>query len=106
VEITSGYEFFQLLSGGDPLAQSILDDFTVDLAACAVSVSNLLSPQAILIGGGLIDTAGIWWERFASAYNDYGNAHCRNTVLLRAATGNDAALLGAACIAFERLKGA
>jgi len=105
MEITSGYEFFQLVSGSDPLAQSILDDFTVDLATCAVSVSNLLSPQAILIGGGLIDTADIWWERFASAYNEYGNAHCRNTVLLKAATGNDAALLGAACIAFERLRG-
>jgi len=105
-EITSGYEFFELLSGGDPLAQSILNDFTVDLVACAVSVSNLLSPQAILIGGGLIDTADIWWERFASAYNEYGNTHCRNTVLLKAATGNDAALLGAACIAFERLRGA
>jgi len=103
-EITSGYEFFQLLNDSDPLAQSILDAFIVDLAACAVSVSNLLSPQAILVGGGLIDTADIWWERFASAYNEYGNAHCRNTVLLRAATGNDAALLGAACIAFERLR--
>jgi len=103
-EITSGYEFFQLLGDSDPIAQSIMDDFTVDLATCAVSVSNLLSPQAILVGGGLIDTADIWWERFTSAYSEYGNDHCRKTVLLKAATGNNAALLGAACIAFERLR--
>jgi len=66
-------------------------------------LSNLLSPQAILIGGGLIDTADMWWERFISAYYESGNSHCRNTVILRAATGNNAALLGAARIAFERL---
>ena len=102
-EITSGHEFFQLLRGLDPVAQSIMDEFTVDLAVCAVSLSNLLSPQVILIGGGLIDTADMWWERFISAYYESGNAHCRNTVILRAATGNNAALLGAARIAFERL---
>jgi len=101
--LSSGYAFFQRLQDDDKAAEEIMDAFVADLALCAVSLSNLLSPQGILFGGGLIDTADRWWSRFESAYGELGNKHCRSTVLLRAATGNNAALLGAAWLAFTRL---
>jgi len=102
--ISSGYELFQLFRSKDIVAQNIVKNFTTDLAICAVSISNLLSPKAILIGGGLADTADDWWADFEREYEKRGNKHCKNTKLLRASTGNNAALLGAAWIAFERLR--
>jgi len=73
------------------------------LAICAITISNLLSPHAILFGGGLVDTSDRWWERFENAYFESGSSHCRNAALLRAATRNNASLLGAAWMAFELL---
>jgi len=103
-EISSGYEFFELLDKGDIIAKKVMDKFIQDLAVCTVTISNLLSPHAILLGGGLTDTADRWWDRFETAYLENGSNHCRNITLLRAATGNNAALLGAAWMAMRLLR--
>ncbi|MCL2425238.1 MAG: ROK family protein [Oscillospiraceae bacterium] len=101
--ISSGYEFFELLDDGDDSAQSILDIFIYNLAICAISIANLISPNAILFGGGLIDTADRWWNRFEETYIENGSSHCRNVSILRAKAGNNAALLGAAWMTLNSL---
>ena len=101
-DISSGYDFFRLLDSGDTTALNVMEEFISNLAVYAVSIANILSPHAILLGGGLMDTADRWWARFVNAYLANGNSHCVNVALLRAATGNNAALLGAARMAFDR----
>ena len=99
--ISSGYEFFELVDNNDEVAKGILDAFIQDLAICSVSIANNISPNAILLGGGLVDTADRWWGRFIDAYKNNGSAHCRGVAVLRAETGNNAALIGAAWIAYN-----
>jgi len=99
--ISSGYEFIELLDSEDTIAKIVMETFIQDLAVCTVSVANLISPDAILFGGGVMDTANRWWKRFEEVYLSTGSTHCRSVKLLRAETGNNAALLGAAWIALD-----
>jgi len=97
--IASGYEFFERVKAGDQAAGEVLDQFVRDLAVCAVSCVNAYDPQALLFGGGLLDTSDIWWDGFVREYEICGSDHARKKKLLRAGKGNDAALLGAAWLA-------
>ena len=102
--LSSGYEFFGRVQHNDGIALEVLKEFQLDLASCAVSCANLLDPEVILIGGGLADTADYWWDGFTAYYREIGNQHTQNQKLILAARGNDAALLGAARIAFDLYK--
>jgi glucokinase len=103
VKLSSGYDFFKLYDERDNLAEEILSDFTRDLAILSVSLSNLLAPSVILFGGGLMDTSDRWWDDFLSNVKRFGNRSVEETVLIRAKTGNDAALLGIARLAFKEI---
>lgn len=102
--LSSGYEFFGRVQHNDGIALEVLKEFQLDLASCAVSCANLLDPEVILIGGGLADTADYWWDGFTAYCREIGNQHTQNQKLILAARGNDAALLGAARIAFDLYK--
>lgn len=101
--LMSGYEFFDRYTEGDAVAKQVLERFVDDLAVCTISVANLMAPAAILYGGGLMDTAEHWWERFLAACQAQRNPHVAATRLIRAEKGNDAALLGAAWLALQKL---
>jgi glucokinase len=101
--ISSGYEFFKLIDRNDLCAKKVLEGFIQDLAVCAVTCANLYDPEALLFGGGIIDTYSYWWDSFLDKYNYYGNIHTRKVQLIRAVKGNDAAVLGAASIAFKTI---
>lgn len=99
--IASGQEFFKRYTEGDGRAAEILFRFSRDLADFAISLANLMDPEAILVGGGLADTADHWWEEFLTYYRERGSQYVQNIQLLRAQRGNDAALLGAAWLALR-----
>jgi glucokinase len=102
-KLSSGYEFFELFDDGNVIAGGVLSDFVKDLAVCAVSITNILAPEAILFGGGLMDTSERWWGDFLEGYRREKGTNISGVALLRAKMGNDAALLGAAWSAFNRL---
>ncbi|MDO4343558.1 MAG: ROK family protein [Eubacteriales bacterium] len=103
-KISSGYDFFKRQSQGDSLAGEILKEFTEDLAVCLVNLANAFDPDALLIGGGLIDTREIWWDEMKQTYISLGNLYVKHIPLLAAAYGNDAALAGAAKFALDGLR--
>lgn len=100
--LASGYEFFARLDEGDARARQILNAFIHDLCCCTASVLNLLSPDAVLFGGGLMDTAHRWWPCFCEEYERQISPFFAGTPLLRSRGGNDAALQGAAWIALRK----
>lgn len=58
---------------------------------------NLLDPHAIIVGGGLGLAGGIFWERFiASTCRHIWADSSRNTPIVRATTGTDSGMIGAA----------
>lgn len=98
-----GYDFFEILKKGDEDAKSVLDLFVENLAVCCVNITNILAPEAILLGGGLSEVSECWWEQFQQSYYAKINPNIIKTDLLLALKGNDAALFGAARIAFKAL---
>lgn len=102
--ISSGYEFFEKLKNGDCLAEEVLESFAEDLANLLISYANLFDPQVILIGGGIADTQEYWWNKMLEYYHQNGSDFIQSIPIVPAALKNDAALLGAAKIAMDKVK--
>ncbi|MGL6074191.1 MAG: ROK family protein [Fimbriiglobus sp.] len=91
-------EFYQK---GDPVAVQIVDDAARAIGAGVASVVNLMSPQVVVIGGGVMEALGnsfherIW--DFAQRYILPGAAE--NMKYLRAALGDDSGITGCAAYA-------
>jgi len=94
-------EFYET---GDPIAVGIIDDAARALGAAIGSVINLLSPEVVVIGGGVTGALGdsfterIW--DIAQRYALPGAA--TNVKCVTAALGDDSGIVGAA--AFARSK--
>ena len=103
--ISSGYEFFQCVEQADPDARAVLDQFTHDLAVLLATCGNLVEPGAFLIGGGLVDTADVWWDQLMREYRREAAEFVREIPIIRSQLGNDAALYGCVKIARDKLRG-
>ena len=97
---------FSAASEGDELALQVFQRMGIYLGIAMANLINIFNPEMIVIGGGV--SAG--WEMFAQ--------HARAEVtkrafpvpaqrcqIVRAACGDDAGLIGAAWLAFDREKG-
>lgn len=102
--ISSGYEFFALVEKEDPDARKILEAFKNDLATCLISIQNIFEADAVLLGGGLIETRQYWWQEVLELVEEKRNKNLAPMVLLAALNGNRAAVLGAAKLALEMLE--
>lgn len=97
----SGLDVLNAADAGDPAAKAVVDQFVFRLAVAAGNISNGLDPQAIVIGGGVVDAHGLWWPAFHSALGLAGiQADVRPASL-----GNRAGMLGAAKLALDGLSG-
>lgn len=86
---------------GETRAQQVVSEWIRCLAALLYSLQNGFDPQRIVIGGGIVDSARLWWPKLEQALCDYPIAI--RPVPARA--GNYAALIGAARLLFEENKG-
>src|SRR5699024_2217582 len=57
----------------DKISKDIIDKFCEDLAIYIVSLKNILDPQGIIIGGGVINSKDYWWEKMLEYYRQYSN---------------------------------
>ncbi|WP_135557006.1 ROK family protein [Paenibacillus cymbidii] len=101
--LVSGKQFFDRLHAGDPVAAQVLDKFVGDLAIGLTSLCNVYDPEAFIIGGGLIETSGLWWDALRENIRRYANRAVNEPVLLKAAFQNRAGLLGAAKLGMDYL---
>ncbi|CCX41534.1 putative uncharacterized protein [Clostridium sp. CAG:1024] len=102
--LSSGYQFFDRYRAGDPIALNVMNDFIDGLKLLMINISNLCAPEAILIGGGIADTRDVWGKTLAERYRNEVCAYMKNTRIVYASAGNDAAVFGAAKFAFELLE--
>lgn len=101
--LCNGHQFFERVDAGDPVAQQILDRFAADTGTALVSMVRVYDPEVIFIGGGLIETADLWWDKMEAQFRKECYDSQRDTPIVKSVLGNDAALLGAAKIAFNML---
>lgn len=94
---TSGQDVLSAAAAGDPDAQAVVKSAGEALHASVALLVNVLDPEAVIVGGGLGLSQGPYWTEFleATRRHIWSDVH-RDLPILRAETGLDAGLIGAA----------
>ena len=87
---------------GDPDAAHVVRSGGEALGSTAGLLVNVLDPEAVVVGGGLGLSGGLYWDSFvASTRRHIWSEAYRSLPIVRAATGPDAGLIGAAAAAWK-----
>ncbi|TJX65159.1 ROK family protein [Soehngenia saccharolytica] len=90
----SGEEIFSKYYD-DVNAKEVIDKFAMDLGYFLVSLKNILDPEAVVIGGGVILSKDIWWSNMINHYHSLVNDD-PGIQILPAKYLNDSGIVGAA----------
>jgi len=99
---TTGHEVLEAAAKGELEALRVLFTAGEALEATVGLIVNVLDPEAVVIGGGLGLSEGPYWDAFIAATRRHiwSEVH-RDLPILRAQTGVNAGLIGAAAAAWE-----
>ncbi|MFB5677928.1 ROK family protein [Paenibacillus terreus] len=94
----SGLELLAAAHQGDPVALKETKAFLQELAVVIVNIYSTLDPDAVILGGGVADSSGLWWQWLEEELNG-----CDPGMKIRKASlGNRAGFMGAAKLAFDK----
>lgn len=99
----SGQEVLAAARAGNASALSVVRLAGEALGATIAWLVNVLDPEVVVIGGGLGLSEGPFWDNLEAAARKHiwSDLH-RDLPILRAATGADAGLIGAAAAAWKK----
>jgi len=101
-QLSSGQAVTAAAKSGDPIAQEIVLSAGAALGNSVGFLINLLDPQAVVVGGGLGLTDGLYWDSFVTSTRKHiWSDVSRNLPIIHAALGADAGLIGAATIIWK-----
>ncbi len=100
----SGQEVLAAAQAGNVGALSVVRSAAEALGATIAWLVNVLDPETVVIGGGLGLSEGPYWENLVASTRKhiYSDLH-RQLPIVRATTGPDAGLIGAAATAWKKL---
>lgn len=81
----------------DEYSKKTVDKFVDDLASFLVTCKNFFDPSIIIIGGGVINSAEIWWEDMLNKYKSKINEF-DDMPIAKAQYLNSAGIIGAASL--------
>jgi glucokinase len=86
-------------------AKRIVESASESLGSQVGLLINTLDPEAVVVGGGLGLSQGLYWDHFivSTRRHIWSNLH-RDLPILRAATGTDAVWIGAAARAAQHVQ--
>ncbi|MDZ7734014.1 MAG: ROK family protein [Acidimicrobiia bacterium] len=92
---------------GDPDAVAVLQEFAYWVALGLANLVNLLDPEVVVVGGGLVAVADLFLPEVRRAFDELVfAAEQRPALRIEAArVGEEAGALGAALLAAERQRG-
>jgi len=93
LKIKNAKQLFELYKHGDEIARKVIDDFVELLSISIMSIRNILDPEVFIIGGGIIESKELWWDKFKALMGD-------NVNIVSAGLGNKATMFGAAKLPF------
>lgn len=96
----SGQAIFDLVDSDDD-ARKVLDNYQKNLGFLLTSLRNIFDPEVIVIGGGVIHAKDVFWDGMISRFQEYCNKP-GDVEIIPAQFLNNAGVIGAAKIAFER----
>ncbi|HXG47512.1 MAG TPA: ROK family protein [Methylomirabilota bacterium] len=99
----TGHEVLAAAAAGDTEASFVTRSAAEALGSAVGLLVNVLDPEAVVVGGGLGLSEGPFWDEFIAATRRHiwSDVH-RDLPILRAGTGTDAGLIGAAAAAWAR----
>jgi glucokinase len=104
-DVTSAQEVLAAATAGDAQATEIIRSAAEALGSQIGLLVNVLDPEAVVIGGGLGLSEGLYHEQFAASTRRHIWSHVnRDIPILRAALGADAGWMGAAAKAWQELR--
>lgn len=93
----SAHDLIKGAEAGEEEALRVLKGFVSDLAVVIVNIGITLDPDAVIVGGGLIDSSDVWWPLLERQMGQWD----ATLEIRRAALGNRAGYLGAANLALD-----
>lgn len=102
----AGQAVLAAATAGDAEAAGVVRSAGEALGSSVGLLVNVLDPEAVVVGGGLGMSDGPFWENFLAAtrHHIWSELH-RDLPIVRAATGPDAGLIGAATTAWKKTSG-
>ncbi len=96
----SGRTAFDAMRAGDPVGQAVVDQYVKYLASGLTNMVNIFQPEVLCIGGGISHEGDTLLKPvMAHIERDrYSKYSKHQTRLCAAALGNDAGIIGAACL--------
>lgn len=91
---------FAAMKQGDAPAQEVVDEYISYLACGIVNMINIFQPEILSIGGGVCNEKDYLLKPLMEkvAHEQYTRANDKKTRVVIATLGNDAGILGAACL--------
>jgi glucokinase len=87
----------------DPLAREVVEQFASDLGLGLSNLLHIFNPEIVILGGGVSQSLHLFFPLLKAAVRRHAMAHIKDRIpLVASILGDDAALLGAAHLAFQR----
>lgn len=96
--VSTALELAEAARAGDVLARQAFELAGRALGSALGGMANVLSPEVIVIGGGLAGAGRLWWQPLRDAFDLELIPAIRGLELRPAELGQDAALIGAASL--------
>ncbi|MDN5791679.1 MAG: ROK family protein [Brevibacterium aurantiacum] len=96
--VSTTRELAELADSGEAPAQRAFEQAGRALGSALGGVANVLSPEVVVIGGGLSGAGELWWVPLREAFETELIPAVRGLSLRPAQLGQDAALIGAASL--------
>jgi len=99
----SGQQVTAAASAGDKIAEQVIRSAAASLGNTAGFLINVLDPEALIVGGGLGLSGGLYWDTFTSSTrNHIWSDDSRDLPILKAGLAADAGVIGAAALIWEQ----
>lgn len=94
----------QRARAGDKTAVAVIKGKAAQLGFILGGYVTSLNPEAVVIGGGVAQIGALWWDALEKSFRQALPPPLKSTPLLPAALGIEAVLLGAAMLAWRKVR--
>lgn len=95
---------FEAYKAGDKAAEKVIKNYVRYIAAGTINLVNIFRPDVIMIGGGVSNAGDYFIEMVEKIVRRHSFGGRNNVVppVKKAVLGNDAGIIGAACLAMDK----
>ena len=94
----------QRARAGDKIAAATIKQKAMQFGFILGGYVTALNPEAVVIGGGVAQIGALWWDALEKSFRQALPPPLKSTPLLPAALGIEAVLLGAAMLAWRKVR--